>query len=52
MTVKQVREILNGRFADESDRKYWEAKLAELEAKEARAVENQQYFTEMAVYDR
>ena len=52
MTAAKVREILKGRFADEADRKYWEDKLAELEAKEARAVENEKYFSQMAVYDR
>ena len=52
MTANQVREILKGRFADEADRKYWEDKLVELEAKEARMQENEEYFKTMAVYDR
>ena len=52
MTVKQVEQILEGRFADEADRQYWEEKLAELKAKEARAQENAEYFKTMAVYDR
>ena len=52
MTADKVREILKGRFEDEADRKYWEDKLVELEAKEARVAENQKYFRTMAVYDR
>ena len=52
MTVKQVEQILEGRFADEADRKYWEDKLTELKLKEARAQENAEYFETMKVYDR
>lgn len=52
MKAADVRKILEGRFEDEADRKYWEEKLAELEAKEARAQENAKYFEEMAVYNR
>lgn len=52
MTAAQVREILKGRFEDQEDRKYWEDKLVELEAKEARSIENTRYFDEMRVYDR
>lgn len=52
MTAADVRTILAGRFDDEADRQYWESKLAELEAKEARAKENAEYFKTMAVYDR
>lgn len=52
MTAEQVRGILAERFTDESDRKYWEEKLAELEAKEDAAKENSRYFRKMRVYDR
>ena len=52
MTADQIRGILAERFADESDRKYWEEKLAELEAKEAAAKENARYFKKMRAYDR
>jgi len=52
MTVKQVEEILKGRFSSEEDRAYWEKKLAELKTKEATAKENEKYFRQMRRYDR
>ena len=52
MTSEQVTAILQGTFADEADRRYWEMKLAELKRKEATAAQNEQYVRKMAVYDR
>lgn len=52
MTAEAIREILKGRFESESDRKYWENKLAEMERKERNAKENEKYFREMAKYNR
>ena len=52
MTINEVREILNGTFADENDRKYWETKLKEMIAKAETAEENERYFKELAVYNR
>ena len=52
MTMDQVREILNGKFTNEEDRQYWVAKLAEMEAKEARNIENMKYYKKNRVYDR
>jgi len=52
MTKEAVKEILNGRFESEDDRKYWERKLAEMERKERNAKENEKYFREMARYSR
>lgn len=50
--IEQIKSILNGTFADEADREYWKAKLAELERKVENAKKNVVYFENNAVYDR
>ena len=50
--IKNVEKILEGTFADESDRKYWEDKLAELRVRQMIDRENQKYFHKNRVYDR
>lgn len=52
MTVNQIKEILKGKFENESDRLYWIEKLEILEAKEATAKNNEKYFEENIVYNR
>ena len=52
MTLAQVDEILNGTFADENDRAYWEDKRAEIIRKEHNATENDIYFRENRKYAR
>lgn len=52
MAAVEIKEILKGTFADESDRQYWVEKLAEVERKEANAKENEKYFKKMRKYDR
>ena len=52
MTIEQIKEILTGNFESESDRQYWENKLRQAEIKEARTKENENYYNEMAVYNR
>ena len=52
MTTVEIKEILKGTFADESDRQYWVEKLAEVERKEANEKENQKYFRVMRRYER
>ena len=52
MSAVEIKEILKGTFADESDRQYWVKKLAEVERKEANTKENEKYFKKMRKYDR
>jgi hypothetical protein len=52
MTSIEIKEILTGTFADESDRQYWIEKLAEVERKETNAKENEKYFKAMRKYAR
>lgn len=52
MTIKQVEKILEGRFSDEADRKYWEDMLRELRIREQRNAENAKYYAKNAKYDR
>lgn len=52
MTSNQIKKILEGKFENQQDRQYWEKKLAETEAKEARIAENGKYFSISMVYDR
>ena len=49
--LEEVKAILRQTFADEDDRLYWEEKKVELENKIKTAVNNDNYFKEMAVYD-
>lgn len=52
MTITQINDILAGTFTDDNDRKYWENKKAEIIRKMDGSEENDQYFTEMAIYNR
>ena len=52
MTISQIEKILQGRFAAESDRQYWEKRLAEEKQKEKSAKENEKCFRKNRVYDR
>ena len=52
MTIAEVKEILCGSFASESDRQYWVNKIAEMEAKETNSKESEKYYSAMAKYAR
>ena len=50
--IAKVEEILEGKFADENDRKFWEDRLAELRVRQMTALENERYFRKNRKYDR
>lgn len=50
--IAKVEEILEGKFADENDRKFWEDRLAELRVRQMTARENERYFRKNRKYDR
>ena len=52
MTIKQIENILQGKFVMAADKQYWEHRLAELKQKEKTAAENAVYFRKMKAYDR
>ena len=52
MTIKQIENVLKGKFIMAEDKQYWENRLAELKQKEQTAKENEKYFRKMKVYDR
>lgn len=51
--IKRIKGILEEcTFGDPADRKYWEDRLRDLEARAKAAEENDRYFRAMKKYDR
>ena len=50
--INEIKTILNGNFENTSDRQYWEEQLRKTEQRRQNAVENEEYFKEMNIYNR